>query len=358
MRPPLAPLSRLALLALLALAACGKAPEDPRTLAPVVDYAKALPAPATSRAFTGVVAARVESALGFRVAGKVAARLVEAGQRVRAGQVLLRLDAADYAHAVTAAAGQAAAAAARDRQAAAEFARFDGLVQSGAVSQSAYDQAKAAAQAARAQASAAQAQLRAAQDQRRYTVLRADADGTVMETLAEPGQVLAAGQPVLRLAHDGRREAVIALPEGLRPALGSPALARIYDGAAAPARLRQLSDSADPATRTFEARYVLSGAAAAAPLGATVTVMLPRPPDGGLLVPLTALDDEGRGSGVWLIGPDHRVSFLAVHVRRLDSDSAEIDGADLAEGRILVAAGGHFLRAGETIRLGREISLR
>ncbi len=355
MRPPLVSLS---LLAVLVLSACGKAPEDPRTLAPVVDYAKALPAPATSRAFTGVVASRVQSALGFRVAGKVAVRLVEAGQRVRAGQVLMRLDAADYAHAVAAAAGQAAAAAARDRQAGADFARFDGLVQSGAVSQSAYDQARAAAQAAHAEAAAALAQLHAAEDNRRYTALRADADGTVMDTEAEPGQVVAAGQGVLRLAHDGPREAVIALPEGLRPALGSPALARIYDGAAAPARLRQLSDTADPATRTYEARYVLSGRAAAAPLGATVTLLLPRPPDGGLLVPLTALDDEGRGSGVWLIAADQTVSFHPVQVRRLDSDSAEIDGADLADGQTLVAAGGHFLRPGEKIRLGREISLR
>src|SRR3954464_736910 len=106
--------------------------------------------------------------------------------------------------------------------------------------------------------------------------LLADADGTVVETLGEPGQVVSAGQTVVRLAQAGPREAVVALPETIRPAIGSVAEATVYgsDGLRYTAHLRQLSNSADAQTRTYEARYVLDGEAAAAPLGATVTLRL------------------------------------------------------------------------------------
>src|SRR6185437_16026960 len=121
----------------------------------------------------------------------------------------------------------------------------------------------------------------------------------VMETLAEPGQVISAGQPVVRLAHAGRREAVIQLPETLRPVIGSVVQATLFggSGASVPATLRQLSDTADPRTRTFEARYVLQGALADAPLGATVTIELPdarSSVQGGLQVPIGALLDTGK----------------------------------------------------------------
>ena len=132
-------------------------------------------------------------------------------------------------------------------QTAADEARYRGLVTTGAVSKAAYDQAKAAADGARALLSAAEAQLKVAQDEGDYSTLVADADGTVVETLAEPGQVVSTGQPVVKLAHAGPREAVINLPETLRPAVGSTAQASLYGGDTAwPARLRQLSDAADP----------------------------------------------------------------------------------------------------------------
>ena len=212
----------------------------------------------------------------------------------------MRLDRTDYAHAITAQVGNVDAARARLQQAAADEARYGGLVASGAVSQSAYDQVKAAADSARALLSAAEAQLKVAQDEGAYATLVADADGTVMETLAEPGQFVSAGQIVVRVARAGAREAAVNLPETLRPALGSTAHAILYganDDSATRylARLRQLSDAADPLTRTFEARYVLDGAAARAPLGATVTVYLKdSEPAGAVSVPLGAIDDEGQ----------------------------------------------------------------
>src|SRR5258708_10799055 len=168
--------------------------------------------------------------LGFRVQGKVIARLVDTGQVVKVGQKLMQIDPTDYTHAITVRAGDVAVARARWIQAAADEKRDRGLVESGAISQLTYDQAKAAADSATALLSAAEAQEKVAQNQSNYSVLRADADATVVETLAEPGQVVTAGQIVIRLAHAGPREASVDLPETARPALGSEAQATLYGG--------------------------------------------------------------------------------------------------------------------------------
>ena len=247
----------------LVLSACGgTAQPDPRTATPLVRVATVSDAVAAARSFSGTVAARVQSDLGFRVAGKVSERLVDAGQSVKRGQPLMRIDPVDLQLAARAQQDAVAAARARAQQAADDEARYRDLRGTGAISASAYDQIKAAADAAKAQLSAAQAQADVARNANRYSDLLADADGVVMETLVEPGQVVAAGQPVVRLAHAGPREAVIQLPETLRPKLGSVAQATLFGNAAVrvPATLRQLSESADRLTRTFEARYVLDGA--------------------------------------------------------------------------------------------------
>jgi RND family efflux transporter MFP subunit len=317
----------------------------------------AQPAEMGEQAFTGVVSARVQSNLGFRVSGKVIERLVDSGQGVREGQPLMRLDRTDYSHAVTAQVGNVDAARARLQQAAADEARYSGLVSSGAVSQSAYDQVKAAADSARALLSAAEAQLKVAQDEGEYATLVADADGTVMETLAEPGQFVSAGQIVVRVARAGAREASVNLPETLRPVLGSTARAVLFgtntDAAVRyPARLRQLSDAADPLTRTFEARYVLDGSAAKAPLGATVTVYLKDPePSGALSVPLGAIDDEGRGPGVWLFDRQSTsVSYRPVRFIRFDGERAIVSGG-IHIGDPIIAVGGHFLHEGQRVQV-------
>lgn len=327
--------------------------QDPRLADRVVAVTTAIPSGARDGQYTGVVGARVQSDLGFRVAGKITERLVDAGQRVRRGQPLMRIDPTDYADALVAQTGAVEAARARWIQAAADERRFRNLVDTGAVSRSAYDQAEAAADSAKAQLDAAVAQQQVARDQAGYAVLVADADGVVMETLAEPGQVVSAGQVVARLAHAGPREAIVDLPETVRPALGSTATASLYDATVqVPARLRQLSDAADPRTRTFEARYVMDGAGAAAPLGSTVTIGFagPGPAANTTSVPLGAIDDEGRGPGVWVVDPrSSRVSYRPVQVRALGGESAEIAGGVHA-GEIVVATGGHELHAGETVR--------
>ncbi|MEP6966825.1 MAG: efflux RND transporter periplasmic adaptor subunit [Pseudomonadota bacterium] len=329
-----------------------KSADDPRTQTQLVEIAEVQPAGPGASGFTGVVAARVESNLGFRVPGKIVQRLVDAGQAVRRGQPLMRIDAADFEHNVAAQAGGVAAARARVVQAAADEDRYRDLVSSGAVSRSANDQAKQAADSARALLSSSEAQFKVAQDERAYATLLADADGVVMETLAEPGQYVAAGQVVLRLAHAGPREAAVGLPETVRPAIGSRAEASIYGAKArAAATLRQLSASADPVTRTYEARYVLGGPEGQAPLGATATIYLPSSgSDGEMAVPLGSIDDEGRGPGVWILrAKGSSVSFRPVHVVRLEAERAIIsDGVRI--GDHLVALGGHNLHEGERVR--------
>ena len=345
---------------LLALAACGeKNQSDPRTEAPLVRTALVQSAASSTRSFTGVVAARVQSDLGFRVPGKVLERLVDAGQTVKRGQPLMRIDPIDLKLAASAQQETVAAARARAQQTAQDEARYRDLQGTGAISASVYDQVKAAADAAKAQLSAAEAQADVARNASRYSELVADGDGVVMETLAEPGQVVNAGQTVVRLAHAGRREAVIQLPETLRPAIGSDAQATLFsdDGASAPAHLRQLSDVADRLTRTFEARYVLEGEAANAPLGTTVTIRIPdsrSSSQSALRVSLGALLDTGKGAGVWLVsGEPAKVSWRPVTVQHLDDDSARIVGS-LKQGDRIVALGAHLLREGESVRMAGQ----
>ncbi len=359
----------------LALAACGKSPPpDPRTQPPLVRTTLVAPGNAPERVFTGTIAARVQGDLGFRVAGKVLERLVDTGQTVRRGQALLRLDPVDLKLAAHAQQEAVAAARARAQQASDEEQRYRDLQGTGAVSALAHEQIKAAADSARAQLRAAEAQAAAALNASRYAELLADADGIVMETLAEPGQVVSAGQVVVRLAHAGRREAVVQLPETLRPALGSAAQARLFgrEDVVIPARLRQLSDVADRATRTFEARYVLdAGAAASAPLGSTVTLRI-----GGtatatatatststststatagkatLQVPIGAILDEGKGAAVWVVQGD-QVRRQPVTVVQVQDGNAQVVGA-LGLGERIVALGAHLLSEGAQVRLESE----
>jgi RND family efflux transporter MFP subunit len=245
-----------------------------------------------------------------------------------------------------------AAARARARQAADDEVRYRRLVSANFVSAAAYDKVKAAAEAAKAELNAAEARAGVARNETSYTVLLADADGVVVETLAEPGQVVGAGQLVARVAHAGRREAVIELPETLRPAIGSTGRASLYgSGLAGPAKLRQLSDAANPHTRTFEARYVLEGRLADAPLGSTISIQFIGPSAPALQVPIGAIFDPGKGPGVWLVqGETTQVTWRAVQVVGLSGEAASVLG-NLKAGDRVVALGAHLLHEGQHVRL-------
>jgi RND family efflux transporter MFP subunit len=330
---------------------------DPRQGAPIVRLATAARVTGSERGFTGIIGARVQSNLGFRVPGKIVERLVNVGQQVKAGQPLMRIDETDLRLALTAKRNAVAAARASVVQTDADERRYANLVSNGWSSRQRYEQAKAALDTATAQLAATEADARVAENEATYSILVADVDGTVVETLGEPGQVVAAGQTVVRLAEVGPREAVVALPETIRPAIGSVAEASVYgnDGRRYTAHLRQLSDSADTQTRTYEARYVLDGEAAQAPLGATVTIRLvTQVSQPEVEIPLGALLDNGQRTGVWVLdGDTSTVKFKPVKLVRVTSETAVISG--LSSGDQIVSLGAHLLQEGARVRTASQI---
>lgn len=322
---------------------------------PVVRAARVAPADLGGPRFTGVVHARYESALGFRVSGKILERLVDPGVRVRKAQPLMRLDPTDFALALKAAHQAVEAARATATQAASDEKRRRTLVAQGWVTPQAYEQNKALADASAAQLQSALLQEKQAEDQASYAVLEADSDGVVMDVPSDPGQVVAAGQTVVRLAHDGPREAEVYLPEGNEQMAGNDARAALYakPGATVPAKLRELSAMADPATRTYRARFVLGGADQQAPLGATVTLRLSRAPGNGALyvIPVGALFDAGHGPCVWVIDPGTSiVRAQPVTVVRIGEERATVSSG-LVEGQRVVALGAHLLKAGDKVEV-------
>jgi RND family efflux transporter MFP subunit len=343
----------------VALMAGGSKPavKDPRLQSPRVEVFKVEAKGSNRRTFTGIVEARVQSDLGFRVAGKILERSVDVGRRVKKGHILMRLDSVDLKLSFAAQQANVGAARAKYTREKADETRFAVLVKSGLVSRQEYDHARAALDSAKAQLEAAEAQAKVSNNSSEYAVLLADADGVIVRTLGEPGQVVAAGQTVIQLAHDGPREALINLPEGVRPDLGTTASAQLYgQDQMYQARLRQLSDAADPASRTFEARYVLEGEAASAPLGSTVTITLVTKPTSGnhpVLVPIGAIYDRGSGPGVWIVNDKSEVKFRSVKIASIGKEEVVVSRGVQA-GEEVVALGAHLLREGQVVNLAKE----
>jgi RND family efflux transporter MFP subunit len=339
----------------LALAACSPAETAVPPEPPLVQIVEVAPATVGIARYTGVIRARTESNLSFRVGGKIFERLVDPGDHVRLGQPLMRLDRTDFTLALNAARASVEAARAQMIKAKADEERSRKLVGDGWTSKQTYDQNKAAADAAIAQFANAEAQASQVANQAGYSELQADANGVVMEVPTEPGQVVTAGQTVVKLARDGAREAEVFLPEANRHLAQGTASAELYaEGETTyPARLRELSATADPATRTYRARYILSGGGEDAPLGATVTLRL-KPADAGRTtsvdVPLGALFDIGQGSAVWKFDADTKtVTAQPVSVGRLSEEGAEVVSG-LSPGDRIVSLGAHLLKAGQAVR--------
>lgn len=356
-RVALAPLGISIVLSLM-MSGCSKPQvNDPRLRPPNVKVVRAKTAGSNPLAFTGTVEARVQSDLGFRVGGKVLERAVDRGQRVRKGQILMRLDPLDLELSLAAEQANVAAAQARYDQAKADEARHAALVKLDAVSRQEYDRAREALDSASALLGAAEAQAKVSHNLSRYSVLMADADGVVVRTLVEPGQVVAAGQAVVQLAHDGPREALLNLPEGIRPKLGSSASARLYGrDLTAEASLRQISEAADPASRTFEARYVLQGDASLSPLGSTVTITLSGEGASArqaVVLPVASLHERGQGFGVWIVENRAKARFRAVELISIGREEVAVSqGVDAGE--IVVALGAHLLHEGQIINIANE----
>lgn len=326
---------------------------DPRTATRLVRIADAALPAGSERAFTGLIAARVQSNLGFRVPGKVVERLVDVGQQVLAGQPLMRIDETNLRLALTSKKNAALAARANAVQARLDEKRYAILSKDGVSAPlQRYEQAKAALDTTEAQLAAAEADARVAENELGYSTLYADADGTVVATLGEPGQVVVAGQTVVQLAQAGPREALVALPEMVRPQVGSVAEVSVYglSSERSSTRLRQISDAADPQTRTYEARYVLEGNAATTPLGATVTIRIPTKTMIGMaVVPVGAIHDNRLKSGVWVLDrANSTVHFRQVTINQLANETAIVSGVSVGEP--VVALGAHLLTEGAKVR--------
>ena len=335
------------------LAACGKAPppEEPVRAVKLVTVGET--AYEAGHEYAAEVRARVESRLGFRVAGKIVRRAVEPGQRVQAGQLLAQLDARDYQLAAEAARAQVASATTQRDLAAADLKRFQSLRDQGFISGAEMERRSAQLKAAQATLDQARAQLASQGNQAGYTQLLADAGGVVTGVDAEVGQVVAAGTPVVRLAQDGPRDVVFAVPEDRVAAVrvGQPVTVRAWasDGQWH-GSVREVAAAADPVTRTYAVKVALAGEAP--PLGATVTVVPQQSGAQGAAViklPTSALRREGAGTAVWVFDEaSSSVRSQPVQVAGADGNEAVIaDG--LTPGMRVVASGVHVLAPGQKV---------
>jgi multidrug efflux system membrane fusion protein len=363
------------LLATALLVACSKpepAPEPPR----VVRTITVAPATASGEAaYAAEVRARVESQLGFRVAGKLMRRDVDLGSAVKAGQRLAQLDPQDLRLGQQSARAALAAAQTNFEQADADFKRFRELQAQGFISAADLERRESTLKAAQAQVSQLKAQGDVQANQATYAALTADAPGVVTAVLAEPGQVVAAGAPVVRVAEDGPRDAVFSVPErqvprlrqalaagtARAPATASPPGAGPFVevqlwGATAwqPATLREVAAAADAATRTFLVKADIGRAEAS--LGQTATVRL-RWPDAMVAarLPLSALREVQGRTEVWRVDPATlTVASRPVQVGGADGSEALVTSG-LQAGDVVVTAGVHVLVPGQKVRLEKAV---
>ncbi len=336
-----------------ALSACAPTEPDAAPPRPAM-VVRAHPAQAAIQIFSGDVRAREEVALSFRVGGKMARRFVDAGARVRAGEVLAELDPQDLRLQADAARAQLAAVQAELSLAEAELERHTGMLERGLISQSLFDAKKATFTAAQAQAGNARAQLAVMENQRDYARLTAPQDGVIASRLVEAGQVVAAGQSVFVLAADGERDVAIAVPENqmARFTVGTPVMVELWSqpGKHWPGRVRELSPAADPAARTFAARVVFDAPQAAIELGQSARVYAADGGTSALAVPLAAVGGEAGDAYVYVLDPATSTAHRrAVQVLNWGEREASI-GEGLSREDWVIAGGVHLIGEGDRLR--------
>jgi len=340
---------------LATLSACSReeAPPEPvRAVKVITVEAQGLQ---TDAVYAGEVRARVESRLGFRVGGKLTHRAVDAGQRVSAAQLLAAIDAQDYQLSAQAAQAQQVAAQTQRDVALADYKRYESLRAQGFISGAELERREASLKAAEATLVQARSQSQVQANQVGYARLQATTAGVVTALEAEVGQVLAAGQPVLRLAHDGPRDAVFNVPEQAVQAfrVGMPMLAQLTGSTELlKGRVREVGASADPVTRTFAVKLALD-ASERLPLGATVNVLAPQRAATvqAMTLPTTALRQEGEGTAVWVLDEasmtvqPQKVTLGPVQAQQV------VIASGLKPGQKVVVAGVHVLSPGQKVTL-------
>ncbi len=359
---PLGVVTGAILLAIL-LAACNKKEPVPEPARPALAYTIPASGGAELDIFSGEIRARHEADHAFQVGGKMTHRLVDAGANVKRGQLLAQIDAQDVTLAADAARAQVSAQKTEADYANAELNRFSDLFAKGFVSQSALDQKLNLANAARARLDAQQATANVSLNRSGYATLTAEMDGVVTQVMADVGQVVAAGQPIMKIANPQEKELVIAVPEAKigefrGAAAGKPRPIHIrtwsnpdksYAG-----NLREIAAAADVVTRTFTARIAIAGADRDIGLGMSAyAAFVGNEAAGSFAVPLSSLYVKGSITGVWQIGGDGRITLKPIKVLQYRETTALVraDGANSVKpGDRIVAAGVHKLRDGEIVR--------
>ena len=348
----------VALAGVTALAACSKTETAPDPLRAVRTLTISPQTAGGAYEYAGEVKSRTESRLSFRVGGKMLKRAVDIGDTVKAGQVLAQLDPQDLRLGQDAARASVAMAQASYDQNAADFKRYKDLHDQGFIGPAELDRRDMALKTARAQLDQARAQSNVQGNQASYAALLADASGVITGVDVEPGMVVAAGTPVLRLAHDGARDVVFSVPEdkvGLVKAMAAqPGRFKVRlwgtDAQALPATIREISAAADPMTRTFLIKADV-GTASGMRLGQTATVLMELPQTAGVTkLPLSALREEQGKSAVWLVDRGNMtVKSQIVTLAGADGNDAVISSG-LAPGQVVVTAGVHVLNPGQKVK--------
>jgi RND family efflux transporter MFP subunit len=345
----------------LALAACNPMIAQPSApVRPVLVTPVRYEAQVSDRSFVGTVRPRIESDLGFRVAGKVSKRLVEVGTRVEAGQPLAVLDEADLALQAEQAAAELRAATGVLAQATAAEGRAKELRQKGWSTDAQLDQAKAAADEARARLNRAERSVELMKNSLSYATLVADAAGVVTATLIEPGQVVTAGQAAIRLARLAEKEVVVAIPETLLTrAKSGEAQVSIWSNPDKRyvAKLRELAPSADAATRTYLAKFSMPEASDEVQLGMTATLTLSdSASDRVARLPLSALFNQGEGPSLYVAdAKSGALTLKRVSIKSFESNDVLVsDGVE--EGANVVALGVQKLDLAQKVKIVSSLS--
>lgn len=346
----------LLLCSALTLAACKKQTEsEAPQIRPVRTVIAAPSEFGETVILSGHVAAETEASLGFRIAGRVIERQVNVGDHVETGQDLAKLDPQDEANALRSAQAALAAASARSTQARAAFERQRQLLAAGHTPRAAFDEAQKTLKTAQADVDDAEARVANQALRVSWTVLQADAPGTVSAIGAQPGEVVQPGQMIVRIARQGGRDAVFNVPGRLlREVPRSPDITvRLADdpSVAALGRVREIAAQADPTTRTFEVKVGLTDPPAAMRLGSTVTGTARLDSEPKMVIPASALSSLNGQPAVWIVDPEKlTVALRNVHTAGYDPDAVIVEQG-IETGDILVTAGVHALHPGQKVRL-------
>jgi RND family efflux transporter MFP subunit len=325
---------------------------EPRPVRTVTVEKRAAGVPIT---LTGRIEAEDEVTLGFRIAGRILEENNKLGNRVEPGQVLARLESQDQLNGLRTAQANLAAAQGQLTQARNHFERQDTLLEQGWTTRANHEQAKQAQQTAQAQVDAAEAQLKVAHDLVSFTELKADAPGVITATGPGVGEVVQAGQMIVRLARQDGRDAVFDVPAQLiRSAPSDPQITvSLADDpkVTARGRVREIAPQANPATRTFEVKVGLTDPPPAMKLGATVNGRMETEAFPVIEIPATALTRADRQPAVWIVDPsNYTVSLRNIDVLRYSPARVAVSQG-LDTGEIVVTAGVQALHPGQKVRL-------